>query len=90
MSIIENEAAQAWKRLRTDLDELNSNGTEPPVYRAALTLPLTQGGITAIVGAISEHPSGFTCYLKNTGGAGEIFLICAIDGVWRTWAGTTP
>jgi hypothetical protein len=88
MSIIENEAAQAWKRLRTDLDELNSNGTEPPVYRAALTLPLTQGGITAIVGAITEYPSGFTFYLKNTGGAGEIFLICAIDGSWHVWQET--
>jgi hypothetical protein len=88
MNIVESEAAQAWKRIKTDLDELNSNGTEPPVYRAALTLPLTQGGITAVVGAITEYPSGFTFYLKNTAGAGEIFLICAIDGVWQVWQET--
>jgi len=88
--IIESEAADAWTRLRTDIDELNSNGTEPPVYRAALALPLTQGGITAIVGVITEYPSGFTFYLQNTGGAGETFLVVAVDGVWRVWQQGIP
>ncbi|MCA9979196.1 MAG: hypothetical protein KDD89_00105 [Anaerolineales bacterium] len=90
MSIIENEARQKWQRLERDVSDLLSRGSALPVFRASLTLPLTQAGITAVLGSISEVPSGYQAFLLNTGGAGEVFIISAIDGSWRSWQGTTP
>ncbi|MCA9981073.1 MAG: hypothetical protein KDD89_09570 [Anaerolineales bacterium] len=88
--IIDREAAQAWHELKRDVDELKSIGSERPVYRASLTLPLTQAGITAVVGSIAEYPSGWSAFLLNTSGGGEVFYIAAIDGSWRSWQGVTP
>ena len=90
MDFIEARAARAVTGMVKSLDELKSRGSDLPVYRAALTIPLTQGGITAVLGAIAERPSGWAATLQNTGGAGETFLIVAIDGLWRTVALTTP
>jgi len=90
MNLIDQEAAKSIRQMRRDIDEAMSRGSELPVYRAALTLPLTQAGITAVVGSIAEYPSGWSALLLNTGGSGEVFYIAAIDGSWRTWAGATP
>jgi len=85
MDFIETQAAKAITGMVKSLDELKSRGSDLPVYRAVLTLPLTQGGITAVLGAIAERPSGWAATLQNTGGAGETFLVVAVDGVWRVW-----
>ena len=88
--MIEQKAAQAWLELRRDVDELKSIGSGFPVFRAALTIPLTQAGITAVLGSIAEVPSGYRAALLNTGGLGEVFIIVAIDGSWRSFEGITP
>jgi hypothetical protein len=85
MDFIENEAAKTITGMVRGIDELTARGSDLPVYRAALTLPLTQGGITAVLGAIAERPSGWAAMLQNTGGAGETFFVVAVDGVWRVW-----
>ena len=90
MDFIENEAAKTITGMVRGIDELTARGSDLPVYRAVLSLPLTQAGIAAVLGAIAERPSGWAAMLKNTAGGGEVFLIVAIDGLWRSVAMTTP